>query len=58
MSKGESITFTRFKTVVRPLKLFFKVGLYSCNSKKNEKLKYCVYFQISDGPSVGSQNNN
>lgn len=42
---------------MRPLKMFLKVGFYSCNSKKNENLKSCVYFQILDGPPVGGQNN-
>lgn len=42
---------------MRPLKMFFKVGLYSWNSKKNEKLMYYVYYQILGDLLVGSQNN-
>lgn len=57
MSKGESIISTGFKTIMTPLEMFFIVGLSSCNSKKNETLKYCAYCQILDDPLVGSQNN-
>lgn len=57
MSKGDSIISARFKTIMRALKIFFIIRLSSGNSKKNEKLKYRVYYQILDDPLVGSQNN-
>lgn len=50
MSKGESIISTGFKTIMRPLKVFFIVGLSICNSKKTETFKDCVYYQILDDP--------
>lgn len=56
MSKGDSIIFTGFETIMRPLKMFSIVGLSSRNSKKNENLKYCVYYQMLHDPLVASQN--
>lgn len=57
MSKGESVICIGFKTTMRRLEMFFTVDLSSCNSQKNEALKYCVNYQTLEDPLVESQNN-